>query len=122
MRFGSLDFIVSTEGELARANGPATPPQAVSLDAVIETLGELRLHTPGIHAPGSDLRSSTANSEFVGVTDYVLESFYDLIVEGSETVSDSNSSGGATTPHASASWWKPVMDMSKVSMREKLPQ
>ena len=41
MRFGSLDFIISTEGELAQANGPATPPQAVSLDAVIDTLGEL---------------------------------------------------------------------------------
>ena len=98
MHFGSLDFIVSTEGELARANGPATPPQAISLDAVIETLGELRLHTPGIHTPGSDLRPSTANNEFVGVTDYVSESFYDLIVEGSETVSDSDSSGGSHHP------------------------
>ena len=41
MHFGSLDFIVSMDGELAWANGTATPPQAVSLDVVIETLGEL---------------------------------------------------------------------------------
>ena len=103
MHFGSLDFIVSMEGELAWANGPATPPQSISLDVVIETLGELWLHTPGTHALKSDLRPFAANSEFVGMMDYVLESFYDLIMEGSKTISDSDSSGGATTPHASAS-------------------
>ena len=47
MHFRSLDFIDSTKGELAWANGTTTPPQAISLDAVIETLGELWLHTPG---------------------------------------------------------------------------
>ena len=34
----------------------------------------------------------------MGVTDYVLESFYDLIVEGSETVFDSDSGTGRHHP------------------------
>ena len=91
MCFGSLVFIASMEGELVWASSPATPRQAVSLDKVIETLGELRLYTPEARAPRSDLRLSTTNIEFMGMTDYVLESFYDLIMEGSETVSNSDS-------------------------------
>ena len=39
-----------------------------------------------------------ANSEFMGMTDYVLKSFYDLIVEGSETFSNSDSGGGSHHP------------------------
>ena len=98
MRFGILDFIVSTEGELARANSPTTPPQAISLDAVTKTLGEMRLHTSGTRAPRSDPRPSATNSEFVGMTDYVLESFYDLIAKGSETIFDSDFGGGSHHP------------------------
>jgi hypothetical protein len=37
VRFGSLDFIVATEGELVRALAPQ-PPLANGLDAIVEAL------------------------------------------------------------------------------------
>ena len=48
--FGSLDFIVMTEGELAMA------PIAVRHlhSAGLEVLEELQLHAPKGHVPGSD--------------------------------------------------------------------
>ena len=54
VRFGSLDFIVMTEGELARSPIAVQPLHFTSLDAIAEALEELELHAPGAHAPGSD--------------------------------------------------------------------
>jgi hypothetical protein len=48
--FGSLDFVVTTEGELVRVLVPQTPP-ATSLDAIIEALRELQLSAPEACAP-----------------------------------------------------------------------
>lgn len=98
MRFGSLDFIASTEGRLTWVNGPATPFWAISLEEVTETLRELRLYALGTYDPGSNQCLSAANIEFVGMMDYVSESFYDLVMEGSKIVSDSNSYGGSYHP------------------------
>ena len=41
MRFGSLDFIVTMEGVLARAPAPVQLPHSTDLDTTIETLEEL---------------------------------------------------------------------------------
>ena len=53
VRFGDLDFIITTEGELARAPIVIQPLQSAGLDAMAEALDELRLHTPKAHTPGS---------------------------------------------------------------------
>ena len=47
VRFGSLDFVVTTEGELAQAPSAVQPLHSVDLDAIIEVLEELQLHTRG---------------------------------------------------------------------------
>ena len=54
VRFGDLDFIVTTEGELAMAPTTVRPLHSTSLDAIAEALEELQLHIPEDHAPGSD--------------------------------------------------------------------
>ena len=41
VRFESLDFFVSTEGELARASAPIQLLRSTSLDATVEALKEL---------------------------------------------------------------------------------
>jgi hypothetical protein len=41
---------------------------------------------------------SSTDSEFVGMTDYVMESFYDLLARDSEEISDSDSSRGSHHP------------------------
>jgi hypothetical protein len=46
MRFGSLDFFITTEGELARAPTPIQPLRSAGLDTVVKALEELRLHSP----------------------------------------------------------------------------
>jgi hypothetical protein len=46
------------------------------------------------------------DSEFVGMMDYILESFHDLLVGELEAIANSNSSGGIT-PRGSSSWWIP---------------
>jgi hypothetical protein len=48
--FGSLDFIITTEGELVRALAPQPPP-ATDLDVIVEALHELQLSTPEVHTP-----------------------------------------------------------------------
>jgi hypothetical protein len=53
MCFESLDFIVTTEGELARAPTPQTPP-VTGLDAIAGALEELRLSAPKAHTPEHD--------------------------------------------------------------------
>ena len=54
VRFGNLDFIISTEGELARVPATIQPFHSVGLDAIAEALKELQLHTPEAHASGSE--------------------------------------------------------------------
>jgi hypothetical protein len=51
--FRSLDFIVTTEGELARALTPQTPP-ATGLDTIAGALEELRLSAPKARVPECD--------------------------------------------------------------------
>ena len=41
MRFGSMDFIVTTEGELAQASVDIQPLHSADLDAIVEALEEL---------------------------------------------------------------------------------
>ena len=54
MRFGSMDFIVTTEGELAQAPAAIQPLHPAGLDAIVEALEELQLHAPEARVPGSD--------------------------------------------------------------------
>jgi hypothetical protein len=54
VHFGSLDFFVTTEGELARAPAPVQPLCSADLDIVVEALKELRLHAPEVRASRSD--------------------------------------------------------------------
>jgi hypothetical protein len=51
VRSRSLDFLVTTDGMLARALAPVWPPCSASLDAIIEALEELQPHAPKAHAP-----------------------------------------------------------------------
>ena len=41
MRFGDLDFIITTEGELAMAPAAVQPLHSTGLDAIAEALEEL---------------------------------------------------------------------------------
>ena len=54
VRFGSLDFFVTAEGELVRAPTPVQLLRSTGLDATVEALKELRLYAPEAHAPRSD--------------------------------------------------------------------
>jgi hypothetical protein len=54
VRFGSLDFFVTTQGELTRAPAPVQPIRSVGLDTVVEALKELQLHTLEARASRSD--------------------------------------------------------------------
>ena len=54
VRFGSLDFIVTTEGELVRPTITIQPLHSTSLDTIVEALEELQLHTSEARAPRSN--------------------------------------------------------------------
>ena len=54
VRFGNLDFIVTTEGELAQVPVTVQPLHSTGLDAITEALKELQLYAPEAHAPRSD--------------------------------------------------------------------
>ena len=54
VRFGNLDFIVTTEVELVRTPVVVQPLHSTGLDAIAEVLEELQLHTPKAYAPGSN--------------------------------------------------------------------
>ena len=54
MRFGNLDFIVTTDGELAQALVAVQSLHSAGLDAIAEALEELQLHAPEARASGSD--------------------------------------------------------------------
>ena len=51
VRFGDLDFIVMTEGELAMAPAAIRPLHSASLNMIAEALEELHLHALEAHAP-----------------------------------------------------------------------
>ena len=53
VRFGNLDFIVTTEGELVRAPTAVQPLCSSGLDVITEALEELQLHAPEARAPRS---------------------------------------------------------------------
>ena len=57
---------------------------------VVETIGHLMVQC---------MPSSPTNNKFVGMTEYVVESFHDLLIGESESPSDSNSSSGSHHPH-----------------------
>ena len=59
VRFGDLDFIITTEGELVRAPVVIQPLHFTGLDAIAEALEELQLHIPEAHAPRSDSSSTS---------------------------------------------------------------
>jgi hypothetical protein len=46
MHFGSLDFIVTMEGELEQVCTSVSPLRAIDLDSIIEALEELKLPAP----------------------------------------------------------------------------
>ena len=54
IHFGDLDFIITTEGELAMAPTTIRPLHSAGLDTITEALEELWLQAPKAHAPGSD--------------------------------------------------------------------
>ena len=54
VRFGSLDFFVTAEGELAWAPAPVQLLCSTGLDATVEALEKLQLHTSEARVPGSD--------------------------------------------------------------------
>ena len=54
VRFGNLDFIITTEGELAQVPASVQPLHSAGLDAIAEALEELQLHAPEAHALGND--------------------------------------------------------------------
>jgi hypothetical protein len=51
MCFGTLDFVVTVEGELVWAQAPAQPPLTIGLNTIDEALEELRLHALEARAP-----------------------------------------------------------------------
>ena len=54
VRFGSLNFIITMEGELAMAPAAIRPLHSAGLDGITEVLEELQLHVPEARAPRSD--------------------------------------------------------------------
>ena len=46
MCLGNLDFIISTEGELAQVPTADQPLHSASLNSIAEALEELQLHAP----------------------------------------------------------------------------
>ena len=54
VRFGDLDFIAMTEGDLAMAPAVVRPLHSAGLDVITEALEELQLYAPEARAPRSD--------------------------------------------------------------------
>ena len=54
VRFGNLDFIVTTKGKLVQVPAAVQPLYSAGLDAIAEVLEELQLHAPEARAVGSD--------------------------------------------------------------------
>ena len=54
MRFGTLDFLITEEDELAQAVAPVQPPHHANLDPIIDVPEELQLPALEDHASGSN--------------------------------------------------------------------
>ena len=54
VHFGNLDFIVTTEGEVAQVTAAVQPLHSVGLNMIVEALEELQLHASEAHVLGSD--------------------------------------------------------------------
>ena len=54
VRFGNLDFIATTEGELAQVPAAVQPLHSAGLDTIAEALEKLQLHASVAHVPGCD--------------------------------------------------------------------
>ena len=54
VHFKNLEFIITTEGELAQAPAAVQPLHSTGLDAIAEALEELQLHASEARTPGSD--------------------------------------------------------------------
>jgi hypothetical protein len=54
VRFGSLDFVVTTEGELVQALTRVQSPSPTGLCTITEALEELQLDALEAHTPGRD--------------------------------------------------------------------
>ena len=50
------------------------------------------------HLVAQRMHPSPMNDEFMGMTKYIAKSFHDLLAEDLESLSDSDSTGGAITP------------------------
>ena len=56
------------------------------------------------HLVAQRMPPSPMDDEFMGITEYVVESFHDLIAGESESPSDSDTSRGAITPRENVLW------------------
>ena len=59
MRFGNMDFIVTTEGELVQVPAVVQPLHSVGPDAITEALEELQLYASEARALGATSSSAS---------------------------------------------------------------
>ena len=59
VRSGSLDFIITMEGELVQVPAAVQPLHSVGLDVIAEALEELQLHASEARAPGATSSSAS---------------------------------------------------------------
>jgi hypothetical protein len=81
------------------ARGELLSPEYLTQNALIVFLFGLHNAARSIdHLVMRHMRPSPMDDKLMGMADYVLESFHDLIAGDSETISDSNSSRGSHHP------------------------
>ena len=81
------------------AGGELLSPEYLSRDALTAFPFGLRnaMRTAG-HLAVQRMYPPPTDDEFVGMADYIVESFYDLLVGDSESIFDSDSSRGSHHP------------------------
>ena len=81
------------------ARGEPLSPKHLTRGALVAFLFGLRNATGTVgHLMAQRMHPSPMNDEFVGMTEYVVESFHDLLTGDFELLSDSNSSKGSHHP------------------------
>jgi hypothetical protein len=105
------------------ARGEPLSPAYLNRNALIAFLFGLHnaVGTVG-HLMAQHMHLPPTDDEFVGMADYVTESFHDLLQEIRSRSPTLTPVGGAITPHVNVSWQrpsvrKPPRDMSTVSTR-----